>query len=127
MELNNQTEEKLQLRLTRAALERLIGNDYQMEVIMSHAAVKQVIDRHLGPLSLAISEFANSVPKVTTEVAAMISTVVKQEVARILREDNQALLHMVQDEVQSQIEPAVKTAVADARRLLIKKLQETQV
>lgn len=41
-------QEGLKITLTRAALDRLIGGDKEMELILTHAAVQQVISDHLA-------------------------------------------------------------------------------
>lgn len=42
--------EQLKMVLTRSALERLIGNEPQLEVLLTHSAVRQVISKRFSAL-----------------------------------------------------------------------------
>lgn len=44
----------LKVTLTRAALERLIGDDAQMQVVLTKAAVREVVDRHMQTVTDAV-------------------------------------------------------------------------
>lgn len=78
----NDPSDMLKITLSRAALERLIGNDPHMEMLLSHNAVKTVIDRHLD---LLVTKVVDQLNRVTEPV---LDNAVKNIIGVVSRKAN---------------------------------------
>lgn len=130
--------EKIQLRLTRSALERLIAGEPQLEVLLSHAAVKEVLNDHLtnvkkmidlaaeeamGRYDAGAKKFHLSGP-VNRAVSEWAQKLVETQVGNYLRNQAAEIRQSVDEATAKQLAPAVTQAVEAAKNRLLRKLSE---
>jgi hypothetical protein len=113
--------EKLQLKLNRAALERLLDGDEEMEVLMSHAAVQQILDNHAEVINRAIQKRVNRLfesnnwglhAAVRSESRDIITQTIKTEVGNYLRCNAPLIRGLIMEQVDAQLPKEIKNAVA---------------
>lgn len=132
--------EKLELRLTRSALERLLNNDKALEMVLTHAAVAEVLGRFQGALQKATQKAAKEAfgtlkdgrlhLSTTAGQAVMdyIAPMVREAIRAHLRENNAEIRELIQstvaEELPDRVRSGVRNAMATAERAITMAFQE---
>lgn len=124
--MSEDSNDKLQVRLTRAALERLIGGDKELELLIGKQALAAVVGRHLDVVQDAIrnqmelmmgvvdaSKFRLS-REALANVDSVVAGQVNNQVKQYLLSRNGDIAVMVKAEIDRQMPEAVKYCVERA-------------
>jgi catalase len=127
----------LKIVLTRPALERLIGDDAQMQVVLTHAAVQEVIERHMQTITKAVDEHIKHIldasfgrvavvyegykhvekfelsPTVKTRLSTQVKPLADEYVKNSFAAIDDLIAKAVDESVKHRINAAVSTRVRD--------------
>jgi predicted RNA-binding protein (virulence factor B family) len=124
-------ETKIQIKLSRPALERLLGDDVSLETVVSHQVIENIVERYGQKLADRVSErVAQGLDLEGSHVAygvlnEKIRTIIATEVGNYLRCGNTEIRTMVQQEVEKQLPVVLKSAVSDALKKAAQKVLAT--
>lgn len=119
---------KIQLKLTRPALERLIGDDAELETIIGHQAINTIIDRHVPKLLERIGERVKAGldlqggSQLNVLLHEKIRVVIATEVGNYLRCNDVAVRAMIREEVEKHLPEHVKYATQAILEKVTRKL-----
>lgn len=111
---------KLQMKLTKAALERLLTEDVEIETIIGHQAIETIIEYHSNRIKSRIHDRikegldldGNSVAFV--ELNRRIKDIITVEVGNYVRNNESVLRAMIVAETTKQVEEQLPSKIKQA-------------
>jgi len=111
---------KVQIKLSRAAIERLIGDDATLETVIGHQAIQTIMERHGERLLQQVTkQLADGLDLKGHYIAGTIlgdkvREVIRTEVGNYLRCEATVVQKMVREEVDRQLPDLLRTQVKAA-------------
>ena len=114
---------KIQIKLNRPALERLIGDDKDLELVFSKQALQEIINNHMDIVEKQVKDRLENgfSPELNLQLNKRIEGLVECKVGNYLRIYESKLTKMIYEEVNKQLPNILKNKID---RILKGKLEQ---